>query len=83
MPQADKNNQIGALTGVVIIARVVFVLIIWLGLFIAMFLGYFTVPIIVVGGITLIYALSDLGYFFAIKKYRPTRKRENNNDIAD
>jgi hypothetical protein len=80
MPQADKNNQIGALTGAVIIARVVFVLVIWLGLFVAMFLGYFTVPIIVVGGITLIYALSDLGFFLLIKKNRPSPDGENHNN---
>jgi len=72
-----KATGLECLTGAVIIARVVFVLIIWLGLFVAMFLGYFTVPIIVVGGITLIYALSDLGFFFIIKKNRPTPNGEN------
>lgn len=77
MPEEDKNNKIGALTGVIIIVRVVFVLIIWLGLFVAMFLGYFTVPILVVGGITLIYALSDLGVFYAIKKDKPAPSGEN------
>lgn len=69
---ASKNSDIWV--SVLIIGRVVLMLVIWIGLFLAIFLGYFTYPLILIGLLVLIYALSDLGLFVAFKK----RKQKQN-----
>jgi len=53
---------------VLILARVSLILVIWLAIFLAMFLGYFTVPILMVGGLAVIYSLADLGMYVALKR---------------
>jgi hypothetical protein len=57
---------------VLILARVGFVLVVWLAIFLAMFLGYFTVPILMVGGLAVIYSLADLGMYVALKRQNRT-----------
>jgi predicted DNA repair protein MutK len=57
----------------IIVGRVVVVLLIWLALFLAMFLGYFTVPILLVGVMTLVYGLSDIGLFVAMRRQQQAR----------
>ncbi len=78
MPEDNNANRMGALAGVVIIARVAIFLVIWLGLFLALFLGYFTVPIIVVGVITLLYALTDIGFYMAVNRRKRSQNSEGN-----
>jgi hypothetical protein len=74
-----KNNQTDIWVGLVIIGRVILMLVIWISLFLAIFLGYFTYPLFLIGLLTLIYALSDLGIFVALKK----RKRESTRSGRD
>ena len=72
---SEKNNSQNAdvWVGLVIIARVILMLAVWITLFLAIFLGYFTYPLFLIGLLTLIYALSDLGIFVALKKRKPSR----------
>jgi hypothetical protein len=67
---SDKNpsQRFDFLLAVVIMARVALIVVIWLGLFLAIFLGYFTVPIILIAILTVIYAVSDLGLYFMARK---------------
>jgi len=74
VPERDSSSSIDPWVGVVIIVRVVVILIIWLGLFLSIFLGYFTVPILLIGLVTVIYMLSDLGIFVAIKRRQQAMK---------
>jgi uncharacterized YccA/Bax inhibitor family protein len=57
---------------VLVLARVGLILVIWLAIFLAMFLGYFTVPILMVGGLAVIYSLADLGLYVALKRQAKT-----------
>lgn len=59
---------------VVIILKVVVILAAWLGIFLAMFLGYFTVPLLVVGGLALLYSIADFGLIVAIKRQKQTEE---------
>ena len=43
-------------------------LVLWIGVFLAIFLGYFTVPLLLIGIITAVYLISDLGLFVTLKK---------------
>lgn len=59
---------------VLILARVGVILVVWLAIFLAMFLGYFTVPILLVGGLAVIYSLADLGLYVALKRQTKTEQ---------
>jgi membrane protein YdbS with pleckstrin-like domain len=67
--QVKRNNnkedpgQLKALVVAVVVIRVTAVLVVWLLLFVAMFLGYFTVPIFAVGAIIILFALPDVGLY--------------------
>lgn len=67
---SDKNpsQRFDFLLAVVILARVALIVVVWLGLFLAIFLGYFTVPIILIALLTIIYAVSDLGLYLLARK---------------
>ena len=46
-------------------------------LFLGIFLGYFTVPILLIGAFVLLYALSDVGLLMAVRRTEAARsKRE-------
>ena len=55
---------------IVILARVSIILVLWLGVFLATFLGYFTVPVILIGLVIGFYMLSDLGLYLVIRRRR-------------
>jgi len=63
MNNNQSEGKINFVLSLVVVFRVAIVLIIWLGLFLAMFLGYFTVPILVIGFVAIIYAIVDIGIF--------------------
>jgi hypothetical protein len=73
----NNSHKADVWVGLVIIGRVVLMLVIWIALFLAIFLGYFTYPLFLIGLLTLIYALSDLGIFVAIKKRKHERSGRN------
>jgi amino acid transporter len=58
---------------ILIIGRVILMLVIWIALFLAIFMGYFTSPLILIAVITVIYAISDLGIFVALRKQKPAQ----------
>ncbi|MBN2047023.1 MAG: hypothetical protein JW750_04185 [Anaerolineaceae bacterium] len=60
MQQGKDPEKSRFLLNLFIIVRVAVILVIWLGLFLAMFLGYFTIPILLIGIFTLTYAISHL-----------------------
>jgi predicted membrane protein len=65
----NKQSQSSdAVVVIVILARVFFMLVIWLLVFLGIFLGYFTVPILLIGIITAFYMISDLGLFVTLKR---------------
>ena len=51
-----------------VLFRVVILLITWLGVFLATFLGYFTLPMVLIGVVVLIYTISDIGLFLAFRQ---------------
>jgi predicted DNA repair protein MutK len=55
---------------ILIILKVALVLVIWLGIFLAMFMGYFTVPLLLVGGLVLVYSLTEIGLAMAINRQK-------------
>ena len=55
---------------IVILARVFVMLVMWLCVFRAIFLGYFTVPFLLISLITAVYLISDLGLFVTLKRRR-------------
>jgi Kef-type K+ transport system membrane component KefB len=69
---AENKHSPGGdvIVSALIVARVLIILVVWLGVFLAIFLGYFTVPILLIGVITVIYLISDLGLFVVLKRRR-------------
>lgn len=59
----------------VIVLRVTIFLGIWLVLFMGMFLGYFTVPLILLALLTLVYAITDAGLVIALMRQRARQAR--------
>ena len=55
---------------IVILARVFVMLVMWLCVFLAIFLGYFTVPFLLISLITAVYLISDQGLFVTLKRRR-------------
>lgn len=65
----EKPTRAGdTLVMLVILVRVVVILLIWLGVFVAAFLGYFTVPLVLIGFVAVMYMLSDLGLFLVFRR---------------
>jgi protein-S-isoprenylcysteine O-methyltransferase Ste14 len=73
MPEKNPSQRANPLLMLFIIGRVIIILLVWLGVFLAMFLGYFTVPIILIGALAVIYALADLGFYVAVNRQRKAR----------
>lgn len=82
---SDKNpsQRFDFLLAVVIIARVALIVVVWLGLFLALFLGYFTIPIILIAVMTIIYAVSDLGLYFLARKNKNGNQEGSNTGKAE
>jgi membrane protein implicated in regulation of membrane protease activity len=76
MPTKKSPNDISAFVLLMVIIRVTIIIFIWLGLFIAMFVGVFTIPVLMVGGLTLVLALFDVGMFVKVDRYQHGREAE-------
>lgn len=59
---------------IVVIARVFFTLALALVLFLGMWVGYFTLPLLIIGAVILFYALSDLGLLLLVRQREQSRK---------
>lgn len=70
MHEDDHSKRTNPLLMAFIIGRVVIILLVWLGVFLAMFLGYFTVPVILIGAMAIIYALVDLGFYMTVNRQK-------------
>ncbi len=75
MPDKNEPTRVMFHVGLIILVRVVLILLIWLVLFLGMFLGYFTVPIILIGALTLVYTLTDAGLYLTVR--RQTRQAQD------
>ena len=53
---------------IIVIFRVFITLGIMLTLFLGLWIGYFTVPIILIGAFSIILAISDIGMLFSLRK---------------
>jgi len=73
MPEDEQRQRSNPLLMAFIIGRVIVILLVWLGVFLAMFLGYFTVPVILIGGMAIIYAIADLGFYVAVNRQKKAR----------
>jgi len=54
--------------------RVIVAITVWLVLFLGVFLGYFTVPILLVTALTLLYSVTDIGLFMTVRRRERARK---------
>lgn len=59
--------------GIIVLVRVGLALLIWVMLFLGLFLGYFTFPVLLVGVLFLIYAVLDLGLLFTVRRQEKDR----------
>lgn len=75
MKEKHKSASADLWFTIVIVGRVAFMIGIWLLLFLMLFLGYFTVPIILIGGITLVYMLSDFGMVYIMKRQKKAQEQ--------
>lgn len=57
----------------VILVRVFVMLVLWLGVFLAIFLGYFTVPFLLISITSAVYLISDLGLFVTLKRRKKNK----------
>ncbi len=75
-----SNNQqpasIDPWISVVIIVRVIAILVLWIVLFLSIFMGYFTFPILLIGLVTVIYMISDLGIFVTLKRRQEAARQK-------
>jgi hypothetical protein len=62
----DFKNRTWVMT--VVIFRVLITLGIMMTLFLGMWIGYFTIPIILIGAFSIILAISDLSFLFTLRK---------------
>lgn len=76
MPEPKKSKLLESFLTLWIVIRVGFILVIWIGLFLAMFLGYFTVPIILVVVLTILYGLSDAVLLLVARTRKQTGEEE-------
>jgi len=74
VPESESSRP-HAWLAFVIVVRVTIFLLIWLVLFVGMFLGYFTVPLILLAALTLFYALTDAGLVMALVRRRAREAR--------
>lgn len=81
MADNQQPTGIDPWISIVIIIRVVAILVLWIVLFLSIFLGYFTFPILLIGLVTVIYMVSDLGIFVTLRRRQQTArlKREQLN----
>ena len=70
MPGSSKASVPEPLMFLWVILKVVSFLGIWLAIFLAMFMGYFTIPIIMIGILALVYAFADVGTAITNKRQR-------------
>lgn len=76
----DQNHDLERSTAtdfwvtLVIIGRVVMILVLWVTLFLAIFLGYFTFPVLLIGLVTIIYMISDFGLYMTVKRRQRARQ---------
>jgi hypothetical protein len=69
----------------VVIFRVLVTLGIMMTLFLGMWIGYFTIPIILIGVFSIILAISDISILFSLRKNKNTLpvKNEIGNNLED
>ncbi len=79
----EKHKSIGAdlFFTLIVVGRVVLMIGIWLILFLMLFLGYFTVPILLIAGLTLVYVLTDFVMVSFVNKQR--KSMEQRQEIID
>lgn len=70
MPEPKQPKRTNPLLMAFVLGRVIIILLVWLGVFLAMFLGYFTVPVILIGAMAIIYALVDLGFYMSVNRQK-------------
>lgn len=70
----EDHRSASLLIGLVVIIRVIAVMAVWLVLFMGVFVGYFTLPILLVTVITILYSVTDIGLFFTVRRREQTRK---------
>ncbi len=68
MSENKPSPNTDAFIVIVILVRVFVVLALWLGMFLVIFFGVFTVPFILMTLITAVYLISDLGLFATLKR---------------
>lgn len=73
-PDRQHGPSVDIWVGLVIIGRVLMITVVFLALFLAIFMGYFTFPIVVIAVVSIVYMISDVGLYMAIKK-RLTRRK--------
>jgi len=74
LPTESDVPTISPLIGVVVVIRVLLILTVWLVLFLGVFLGYFTVPIILVTVFTILYSVTDVGLFITVRQRERARQ---------
>ncbi len=70
----ERLQSLDAFVGFVIFFRVGLALLVWVALFLGLFLGYFTFPVLLVGILLLLYAVLDLGLFVRIQRQERARE---------
>ena len=81
MKEKHKSASADLWFTLVIVGRVALMIGVWLLLFLMLFLGYFTVPILLIGAITLIYMLSDFGMVYMMKRQK--RAQEQRKELIE
>jgi hypothetical protein len=70
MPEGSKAHIPEPLLFMWVIVKVALFIGIWLAIFMTMFLGYFTIPVIMIGVLVIVYAITDIGAYVAVKRQR-------------
>jgi hypothetical protein len=73
MPEGKQSSVPELFMTIWIIVRVGLILVVWILLFLALFLGYFMVPIFLVAIFALIYGLSDAAFIMTSKMQEKAR----------
>lgn len=68
---------ISLLVGLGVVVRVIVILTGWLALFRGVFLGYFTVPILLVSALAILYSVTDVGLFITVRRRERARKERS------
>jgi ABC-type phosphate transport system permease subunit len=56
----DSRSVREALEATLVIARILLIVVVWLGIFIAVFIGYFSIPLVVLTLFWLVYSALDV-----------------------